>query len=79
MVCVENSAPFDVTVVPIDDAVLERGAKKGLGVLGRLETCIQADYWPGIAGGKTYYLDTPAREMVEDDELEDVEEYSNAI
>jgi hypothetical protein len=77
VVCVENMPPYDVAVVPIDDAVLERGARKALNVLNRLGACIESDYWPGIAGGKLYYLDVPANEMWDDDELEDVEDYSD--
>jgi hypothetical protein len=66
VMCVENCEPYDVTVVPIDDAVLDRGADKGLKVIEMVEDCIKTDQWPGVAGGKPYYLDTPVWEMDEE-------------
>lgn len=72
-ICMENSAPFDITVVPIADAVLTRGCDKGLSVISEVRRCIESKSWPGIARGEEYFLDTPVWEM-EDAELDGAEE-----
>lgn len=74
VVVLEKELPFDVAVLPIDDAVLERGVRKGLDVIEKVKVAIGQDCWPG-AGSETYFLDTPTWEM--DDELEGVGEYED--
>jgi hypothetical protein len=72
VICLENSPPFDVALVPIPDAVLDRGVQKALDIIRRVELCIKADSWPGVSGGQDYPLYTPQWEM--DDDLEGAEE-----
>lgn len=67
VICLENVEPYDCTVIPIDDNVLDRGARKGLEIIKRVKRAIEEDRWPGIAGGDYYFLDTPGYEM--EDEL----------
>lgn len=74
IICLEKTKPYDVSVLPIPDAVLERGCKKGLDILERLENCIRANDWPGVACGEEGYLDTPTWEMDDDETTEFREE-----
>lgn len=67
VIAVENHAPWDVAVVPIADAVLERGAQKGLDALRELRDSIDNAEFLGVARGEEYQLYTPPWEM--DDEL----------
>ena len=69
VICLEKEEPFDVSVVPIDDAVMERGVKKAMKVMHDLRLSLKTGIWPGIARGEEYYLDTPTSEM-DDDDLE---------
>lgn len=78
VICLENEPPYDVAVVPIPDAVLERGVEKGLAIMHKLPGCIKEDHWPGVSGGGEYYLDTPTWEM-DDDDLEGAEEVEGEI
>jgi hypothetical protein len=72
VVCIENVKPYDVTVVPIPDAVLERGADKGLAILDELRQCIETNDFPGVDGGAdTYELFVPPWEMDEADDYDD--------
>jgi hypothetical protein len=81
VIAVENKPPFDVAVVPVPDAVLDRGAAKGVDVLKALRDSLDENRWPGIAGEEEYFLDTPSWEM--DEELEGAEdaeeEYADAV
>ncbi len=65
--CVENEAPYDTTLVPIPDSVLEKGVEKAMNVLNRLPECIETGIWPGVANGEEYHLTLPA--FYEQDEL----------
>lgn len=76
VVAIEKTPPYDVAVVPIAEAVLDRGAEKGLAILRKVEHCIRTDCWPGVAEGKRYRLDTPVWEM-DDEELEGAEEVTH--
>jgi hypothetical protein len=76
VIWLENTPPYDVAVMPIDSAVLDRGAAKGLAILKRIKQCIEDDHWPGVSG-EEYLLHTPSYEM-EDVELEGAEEYQEA-
>jgi hypothetical protein len=76
VIWLENTPPYDVAVMPIDNAVLDRGAAKGLGILRKLKECIADEHWPGVADDE-YLLHTPNYEM-EDVELEGAEEYQEA-
>ncbi len=60
LLCVESEPPHDATVVPVPDAVLDKGVEKSLGVLRRLPRCIETDTWPGVANGEEYPLMLPA-------------------
>lgn len=68
-ICIENQPPYDITVVPVHDSILEHGANKGLKVLRAVELCCLSGEWTGIAGGREYYLDYPTYEM--DEEMEE--------
>ena len=76
VIWLENTPPYDVAVMPIDFAVLDRGAEKGLAILRKLKQCIADDHWPGVADND-YLLHVPSYEM-EDVELEGAEEYQEA-
>lgn len=65
VIVLEKKPPFDVAIMPVDDAVLERGARKGMEVLAKLKECIATDTWPGI-GSEDYVLQTPEWEMDEE-------------
>lgn len=70
VIWLENVPPYDVAVMPIDDAVLDRGARKGLEIIRKVKDCIERDEWPGV-GGEDFILNTPSWEM--DDEEVDYE------
>ncbi len=67
VICQENAPPYDVTVVPIPDAVLDRGAEKGLEVIRQVKEAIATDHWPGMSGGNEYFLDVPYSEMADEE------------
>lgn len=75
VICVENTAPYDVTVLPIPDAVLDAGEAKGVAILTKLRVSLDTDHWPGIADDEEYYLEVPHREMVDDSTLTGAEVY----
>jgi len=84
MLLVENQGPWDCCVAPmldgeptaIPEAVLMRGAAKGLKYIEQLRECIERDEFPGLASQPDWVLETPSWEMTdEDDELEGVEVY----
>lgn len=74
---VGNSAPFDVTMItrvggvpiPLPQAVLDRGADKGLRWLEQIAKCLERGDWPGIDGVPDWTLQTPVWEMIEESEL----------
>jgi len=68
VIVLENSEPYDCVVMPIPDAVLDRGAAKGLEIIAKVDECINAQYWPGVADGDYVALDTPVWEMDDDEE-----------
>lgn len=76
LLLVENQGPWDCAMVPrsggdpvpIDDAVLERGAAKGLAWIERIKRCIEADNWPGQGIVAEWALFVPPWEMGADDE-----------
>ena len=72
IVWLEKTPPFSCELMTIDNAVLDRGARKGLDILKRLETAIDDDNWPDLDDSEDYVLDTPSWEM--DDELEGCED-----
>jgi hypothetical protein len=78
IICLEKQPPWDTAVVPIPDAVLDRGVSKMLKLIPQLRDCIYTGNWPGVANGGEYYLDTPTWEMDEDMELEGAEDYEVA-
>lgn len=66
VICLEKEPPYDITVVPIANSVLEQWAEKGLKILREVKACIDTDTWPGLAKGKEYHLDVPPWEMAEE-------------
>jgi len=76
LLLVENSGPWDCAVVPrsggsptpIPDAILQRGADKGLRWIERIKQCIESGEWPGQGDADEWAIDVPAWEM--DDELD---------
>lgn len=71
VIALENSPPYDLAVIPIPDAVLDRGVEKGLGIIENVVRCIEEDCWPGVAGDDPYPLHVPFYEM----EQEETEEF----
>lgn len=66
VICLEKERPYDSAVIPVPEAVLDRGLNKARSIISRMKECIEKDEWPGVANGELYYLDTPPWEM--DDE-----------
>ncbi len=60
---------IDGVAVPIPQAVLDRGADKGRRWLDQIRQCVESGKWPGIDGDPNWTLQTPTREM-DDDEPE---------
>jgi hypothetical protein len=85
LLLVENQPPHDVTMaprvngepIPIPQAVLDRGADKGLRWLEKIRECVESGVWPGIDVEPDWTLQTPTWEMGtdEDDDLEGAEVY----
>jgi len=81
LLLVENQGPWDCAMfprsggeaVPIPDAVLERGAKKGLGWIEQIKAGIESDQWHGIGDSPDAELETPSWEMDEDEDIEGAE------
>lgn len=77
LLLVENQGPWDCAVVPrcggepipIHDAVLMRGAAKGLAWIERIKRCLESDNWPGQGAVDDWALTVPSWEM-DDDDLE---------
>ncbi len=67
VICLESKAPYDVAVVPVPDAVLESGVKRGMAIITRVKQCMERNEWPGVAGHELYPLDVPAWEMEDGD------------
>jgi hypothetical protein len=71
LLVVENQGPWDCAVVPrsggepapLPNAVLERGAAKGLKWIEQLRGCIERDEWPGVGAVEDWTLQTPYGEM----------------
>jgi hypothetical protein len=60
----------------IPEAVLMRGAVKGLKYIEQLRECIERDEFPGLASQPDWVLETPAWCMdEEEDDLEGAEVY----
>jgi len=70
VLCVEKEQPYDVAVVPVPQAVLDRGAENGLKVIARYKQCLATGVWPGIANGEEYPLHIPGWVIDEDEIVE---------
>jgi len=70
VVAVESSEPFDVAVIPVPQAVLDRGVERSLSIIEKYVQCKECGEWPGIANGEEYYLHVPYYELRDDDELD---------
>ena len=68
VIVLESKRPYDVAVVPIPPAVLDRGVEKALRIIERLAVCIERDEWPGVARGQPMSLIVPFREIEEETE-----------
>lgn len=73
LIALEKKPPYEIAVIPIQDAVLDYGAEKGLKIIKRVRQCIESGSWPGLFGGEEGYLHVPIFEM-EDIELVGAEE-----
>lgn len=69
MIVVESAAPYDVSVVPVDDAVLELGESIGMGLLRQVAECKRTGVWPGVARGEELPLYFPEWAMDDREEL----------
>jgi hypothetical protein len=49
VIAVQKTPPYDVAVYQLDVVALEYGRRLYRGLLERLRSCIEADYWPGAA------------------------------
>jgi hypothetical protein len=79
VIAIENSPPYDVVVYPVADAVMDRGAHKGLEIIARTAACIQSGIWPGVANGGYGVLQTPPWEMDDGEEYEDFDEEDDEV
>ena len=78
LLLVENHAPWDSALVPrcdgeaipLPEAVLMRGAAKGLAWIERLKECLIRGSWPGHGSVGDWTLQTPVWEMGDDDDDE---------
>lgn len=59
VLCVEKAPPYDVTVVPVPQPVLDQGVSKGIEVLRRYKKSVETGVWPGVANNDHYWLHTP--------------------
>jgi hypothetical protein len=65
LIFVEQSEPFDVVVMPLNEAVLGLAEEKALKQIAELKRCIDQDVWPGVAHGEPIELEIPSWEMEE--------------
>ena len=80
LLLVENHPPHDCAVVPrcegdpvpIPEAVLMRGAAKGVEWIKQIKRSIVSGEWPGVGDSANWSLNTPAWEM-DDEEIEGAE------
>jgi hypothetical protein len=63
LIFVEQSEPYDVVVMPLNEAILGLAEEKALKRVAALKQCIEADYWPGVANGEPLELEIPSWEM----------------
>ena len=81
LLLVENQGPWDCAVVPrcsgepipLPDAVLSRGADKGLAWIERVKRCLESGEWPGQGDVSDWAIMTPSWEMLDEDEIEGAE------
>lgn len=80
LLVVENQGPWDCAMVPrcagepipIPDAVLMRGADKGLAWIERIKRCLVSGEWPGQGDVSDWTLQTPAWEMMDDEPEQEI-------
>jgi hypothetical protein len=51
VIAVESSAPYDVLVYRVDDALLDHGEREAVAIANYYAKCCAAGRWPGIASG----------------------------
>lgn len=69
LICVESKPPYDVAVVPLDQAVLDKGWEKANEKIRQVRESIDTGVWHGVAKGEEYFLSIPAWEMDDDTEV----------
>lgn len=72
LITAEQSAPFDVAVVPVPFQVLDNALDDVLRVLDQYQMSMQSGHWPGVARGRRYQLHVSEWAMREGEE-EDLE------
>jgi len=65
VIVLESTPPYDVTVIPIPDAVLDRGVEKAMLIIQRVQRALETDTWTGV--GESLQLVVPYTEMLDDD------------
>jgi len=65
LIFVEQSEPYDVVVMPLNEAILGLAEEKALKRVVELKRCIDTNHWPGVANGEPLDLEIPSWEMEE--------------
>src|SRR5690606_21152824 len=65
LIFVEQKPPYDVVVMPIDEATLSLREEQALKTIAKLRQCIEDDHWPGLANGEELPYEPTMQEMDE--------------
>lgn len=66
IIAAETKAPYDVTVTPVPELILDQAWERMERLLERVKECVETDYWPGTAEGDFYELHVPNWAMDDD-------------
>lgn len=66
IIAVESSPPYDVMVIPMDEAVLDSGEARGVALIQAYRHCKKTNVWPGVSGGELVPLHWPEWAMDEE-------------
>jgi len=72
IIAVEKTPPYDCVVYDIPQAVLDRGAERGLAIIEKYIECEKSGEWPGVADRRPGEFHVPYREMDEPDQEPEV-------
>ncbi len=72
VIVMESSAPYDVAVVPVPDAVLDAGVEKGLALIAKVRHANEVDEWPGVANDQPMPLVVPYWAMADETEQDNI-------